>query len=117
MINNEDSKKLEDIDYNNISNELGSTSQTSLQKKFRKDAKGNLILKKKLPMKKTKHHAYLIDILSPDKKLVNVVDIESYKKYNVDGDEEIEEENEKEKEEKPLEESKEVTTQGCCFVF
>jgi hypothetical protein len=48
--------------------------------------------------------------------LANVVDIESYKKYNLDGDEEIEEDYEKEKEEK-LEESKVVTSQGCCITF
>jgi hypothetical protein len=102
---------------NNSNNDLSvSTRPTSFQKKFRKDAKGNLILKKKFPIKKTKHHAYLVDSVSPDKKLANVVDIESYKKYNLDGDEEIEEDYEKEKEEK-LEESKVVTSQGCCITF
>ena len=84
------------------------------RKYIRKDAKGNLILKKKFPIKKTKHHAYLVDSVSPDKKLANVVDIESYKKYNLD--EEIEEDYEKEKEEK-LEESNVVTTHGCCIAF
>lgn len=116
MIKNEDNKKIVGSDYNNNSNEISSTAPASLQKKFRKDAKGNLILKKKFPIKKTKHHAYLVDSVSPDKKLANVVDIESYKKYNLDGDEEIEEDYEKEKEEK-LEESKVVTTQGCCIAF
>ena len=110
----EDNKKILGSDYNNNSNEISSTAPASLQKKFRKDAKGNLILKKKFPIKKTKHHAYLVDSVSPDKKLANVVDIESYKKYNLD--EEIEEDYEKEKEEK-LEESNVVTTHGCCIAF
>ncbi len=114
MIKNEDNKKILGSDYNNNSNEISSTAPASLQKKFRKDAKGNLILKKKFPIKKTKHHAYLVDSVSPDKKLANVVDIESYKKYNLD--EEIEEDYEKEKEEK-LEESNVVTTHGCCIAF
>ena len=114
MIKNEDNKKIVGSDYNNNSNEISSTAPASLQKKFRKDAKGNLILKKKFPIKKTKHHAYLVDSVSPDKKLANVVDIESYKKYNLD--EEIEEDYEKEKEEK-LEESNVVTTHGCCIAF
>ena len=114
MIKNEDNKKILGSDYNNNSNEISSTAPASLQKKFRKDAKGNLILKKTFPIKKTKHHAYLVDSVSPDKKLANVVDIESYKKYNLD--EEIEEDYEKEKEEK-LEESNVVTTHGCCIAF
>ena len=80
MIKNEENKKGNVAsDYNN-SNEFSSTSPTSLQKKFRKDAKGNLILKKKFPIKKTKHHAYLVDSISPDKQVANIIDIESYKK-------------------------------------
>ena len=113
MIKNEDNKKGIGTDDNNNSNEISSTEPTSLQKKFRKDAKGNIILKKKLPIKKTKHHAYLIDEINPEKNVANIIDIESYKKYNLE--EEIEEE-EKESEEK-LEESKTVTSQGCCIIF
>ena len=117
MLKNDENKKcINSDDYNNNSNEFRSTSPTSLQKKFRKDAKGNLILKKKFPIKKTKHHAYLVDSISPDKQVANIIDIESYKKYNLDGDEELEEEYEKENEEK-LEESKVVTSQGCCITF
>ena len=114
MIKNEDNQKIVGSDYNNNSNEISSTAPASLQKKFRKDAKGNLILKKKFPIKKTKHHAYLVDSISPDKQVANIIDIESYKKYNLD--EEIEEDYEKEKEEK-LEESNVVTTHGCCIAF
>ena len=115
MLKIEDNKKLGSDDYNNNSNEF-STAQTSLQKKIRKDAKGNLILKKKFPIKNTKHHAYLIDIINPKVNIVTIIDIESYKKYNVEVDEEIEEENEKEKEDN-FEESKIVTSQGCCNIY
>ena len=113
MIKNDDNKKGIGTDDNNNSNELSSTAPSSLQKKFRKDAKGNLILKKKFPINKTKHHAYLIDTINPEKNIANIIDIESYKKYNLE--EEIEEE-EKESEEK-LEESNTVTSQGCCIIF
>jgi len=116
MIKNDENKRGIGSDDNNNSNEFSSTAPTSLQKKFRKDAKGNLILKKKFPIKKTKHHAYLIDVINPKENIANIIDIESYKKYNLEGDEEIEEENEKENEEK-LEESKAVVTQGCCIIF
>ena len=118
MIKNEENKKVTGSDINNNSNELtSSTRPTSFQKmKFRKDAKGNLILKKKIQIKKSKHHAYFIDAINPKKPLVVTIDIESYKKYNLEGDEEIEEENENENEEK-LEESKAVVTQGCCIIF
>ena len=116
MIKNEENKKrIGTDDYNNNSNEFNSTSPTSLQKKFRKDGKGNLILKKKLPIKKTKHHAHLIDEIYPDKQLVEIIDIESYKQYNLD-DDAIEEKHESENEE-ILEESKVVTSRGCCIIF
>ena len=117
MNKNEDNKKGIGSDINNNSNEFSSTAPTSLQKKFRKDAKGNLILKKKFPIKKTNHHAYLIDTIFPDKELVNVVEVESYKKYNLDEEIEEEENDESEKPEQPLEESKTVVSQGCCGIF
>ena len=116
MIKNDDNKKeigrIPSDEHNSNSNEF-SSAQTSLQKKFRKDAKGNLILKKKIPIKKTKHHAYFADVINPGKNLAIIIDVESYKKYNLE--EEIEEED-KESEEK-LEESKTVTSQGCCIIF
>ena len=118
MIKNDENKKglgrIPSDEYNSNSNEF-SSAPTSLQKKFRKDGKGNLILKKKFPIKKTKHHAYLIDVINPEKNVADIIDVESYKKYNLDEDEEIEEEN-KENEEK-LEESKTVIIQGCCIIF
>ena len=110
MIKNDEGKRI-GTDIN--SNELSSNSPT-FPKKIRKDAKGNLILKKKFPIKKTKHHAYLIDLIDKDKKLVNIIDVESYKKYNLD--EQVQEE-ETEKEEEKLEENKIVVSQGCCSIF
>ena len=117
MIKNDKNKKLGN-DNNNISNELGSREPTSSQKKTRKDGKGNLILKKEKPFKKTKYHAYLIDDLIPGKEIANVIEVESYKKYNLE-DEEIEEEGEEvqNKNEQKLEETNVVISQGCCSIF
>ncbi len=110
---------------NNSNNDLSvSTRPTSFQKKFRKDAKGNLILKKKMQIKKTKHHISFIDKIDTKKDLVTIIDIESYKKYNLENEEEIEEEdeninnNKKEEEKKQLvEDSNIVTTHGCCVIL
>ena len=114
----EDNKKMLGTDYKSNSNEFSSTAPNSFPKKNRKDARGNLILKKIPPNIKTKHHAYLKDSINQNQKLVDIIDIESYKKYNLDGDEENEEECEKEKEnEKKLEESKVVISKGCCSIF
>ena len=103
---------------NNSNNDLSvSTRPTSFQKKFRKDAKGNLILKKKIQIKKTKHHITFVDKLNPSKNLVTIIDIESYKKYNLDNEDEIEEETEptKEEEEKQLiSDAKIVKSNRCC---
>ena len=117
MIKNEDNKKRIGSDINNNSNEFSSTAPASLQKKLRKDAKGNLILKKKYPIKKTKHHAYLIDTIFPDKELVKIIDVESYKKYNLEEEVEQEEEVQSEKPKEILEESKVVVSQSCCAIF
>ena len=88
----ENMKKMTNSDTNNNSNnDLNtSTRPTSFQKKYRKDAKGNLILKKKINIKKTKHHVYFIDKINPNKNLVEIINVESYKKYNLDGEELIE---------------------------
>ena len=119
MIKNEENKKVTGSDIVNNSNEFNaSTRPTTFQKmKFRKDAKGILILKKKIQIKKTKHHAYFIDTLDPKKSLVTIIDIESYKKYNLDNEDEIEEETEptKEEEEKQLiSDAKIVKSNICC---
>ena len=119
MIKNEENKKVTGSDIVNNSNEFNaSTRPTTFQKmKFRKDAKGILILKKKIQIKKTKHHAYFIDTLDPKKSLVTIIDIESYKKYHLDNEDEIEEETEptKEEEEKQLiSDAKIVKSNRCC---
>ena len=115
MIKNDDNNKggLGSELYNN-SLDFSSNTPTS-QKKVRKDAKGNLILKKKFPVKKTKYHAYFIDSINKNKNLVNLIEIESYKKYNLD--EPVEEEQENTKEEEKLEESKDIVSQKCCYIF
>ena len=110
----EDNKKLGSDDYKSNSNEFSSTAP--FPKKNRKDVKGNLILKKNQPNIKTIHHAYFIDNIDPNKKLVDIIDIESFKKYNLSGEEDNEEECEKENVEK-LEESKVVVSKGCCYIF
>ena len=62
MIKNDENKKVTGSDINNNSNELSSSTRpTSFQKvKFRKDAKGNLILKKKMQIKKEEENKQLI---------------------------------------------------------
>ena len=108
---------------NNSNNDLSvSTRPTSFQKKFRKDAKGNLILKKKMQIKKTKHHISFIDKIKKKKDLVTIIDIESYKKYNLENEDEIVEENNnnnniKEDNKQLVGETNIVTTHGCCTII
>ena len=123
MINNEYNKVNGSDINNNSNNDLNvSTRPTSFQKKYRKDAKGNLIMKKKINIKKTKHHINFIDKINTKKELVTVIDIESYKKYNLENDNEIEEEeediNNKNNDNKQLvEETNIVTSHGCCKII
>ena len=116
MIKNDENKKVTGSD---ISNELNSSTRpTSFQKmKYRKDAKGNLILKKKMAIKRTKHHVYFMDDINKKKPLVTTIEIESYKKYNLEGDEEIQEEIVKEEDKQPLGETQVVKSNGCCCIF
>ena len=119
MIKNDDNKKMIGCDTINNSNDFNSSTRpTSFQKmKFRKDAKGNLILKKKIQIKKSKHHAYFIDKLNPEKDLVSIIDIESYKRYNIDNEEdEIEEEIKDltQEEEKHLVSDKQIINSNRC---
>ena len=110
---------------NNSNNDLSvSTRPTSFQKKFRKDAKGNLILKKKIQIKKTKHHITFVDKLNQSKNLVTIIDIESYKKYNLENEDEIVEEEENNNNNNIKEDNKQlvgetniVTTHGCCTII
>ena len=100
-------------DKKNDLNEIPSPSQTNKQKKIRKDGKGNLILKKVYPNKKTNYHAYLIDSLIPGKEIASIIEIESYKKYNLE-DEEVEED---ENNEQKIEDANIVKIHGCCLIF
>ena len=110
MIKNEYNNELT-TKSNNNTNEIGSP-----KKNLRKDGKGNLILKKKdSPVKKTKHHAHLIDNLIPGKNLANIVEVESYKKYNLD-EEQMEDDKDIQPEE-IQEENKVVVSHGCCLIF
>ena len=115
MIKNEFDKELT-TKSNNNSNGLNSTLYSSFKKNSRKDGKGNLIIKKKLAIKKTKHHAYLIDNLYPGKEIANIIEVESYKKYNINEEDEIEEDNEIHQKEK-IEDNNIVISNGCCFIF
>ena len=122
MIKNDDNKKMIGCDTINNSNDFNSSTRpTSFQKmKFRKDAKGNLILKKKIQIKKSKHHAYFIDKLNPKKDLVTIIDIESYKKYNLDNEDEIEEEIKdvtQEEENQLVSDKQIVKSNRCCEIF
>ena len=114
MIKNVDNKGILLESINN-SNDFNSTAPSTMKKKQRKDANGNLILKKKIPVKKTKYHVNYIDNVIPGKELVNIIEIESYKRYNLN-DEDIEEEPEAPHEEK-LEDNNIVTSHKCCSIF
>ena len=125
MFNIEYNKKVTGSDINNNTIENISSRPASFQKiKFRKDAKGNLILKKKLNIKKTKHHINFIDTINSKKELATIIDIESYKKYNLDNYENLEdiEENEENKNIKGdskdlVGEANIVRTNGCCVII
>ena len=94
-------------------NNTSYSSETKV-KKIRKDAKGNLIIKKERKKLKSKFHANLVDDLIPGKELAHVIEIESYKKYNL----ESEEENPNDKnEKKEINEEKTETKQRCCSIF
>ena len=121
MIKNDENKKITGSDINNNSNELtSSTLPTSFQKmKFRKDAKGNLILKKKISIKKTKHHIYFIDKINPNQSLVTTIEIESYKKYNLEGDDDFQEEEEIKNEDNNqlISDKQIIKSNKCCNIF
>ena len=87
-------------------------------KKLRKDAKGNLILKKEKKKIKSKFHAHLVDNLYPGKQIAHIIEIESFKKYNLESDENnIEEEPKYLEENNIIQEDKNITKQRCCNIF
>ena len=73
----------DNISINNslLTNHNNSSISETKNKKIRKDAKGNLILKKESKNFKSKFHVHLIDNVYPGKQIANIVNIESYKKY------------------------------------
>ena len=97
--NNKDKGINNDLYYSKLfSDDTNKNTNQSLnnnKKNIRKDGKGIPIIKKKLLFKKTKHHAYLKDDLFSGESIVHVIDVPSYKKYNMDSDI-IEEEDENE---------------------
>jgi len=113
MSKNEYNKGLTNESLNNNSNEAIVTVP-SLKKKIRKDAKGNLIVKKKIPIKKSKFHAYLVDDITQGKNVADIINVESYKRYNLD-DEGIEEEEAQPPE--IIEENAVTNHQSCCLIF
>ena len=96
-------------------NNKTSFASESMNKKIRRDAKGNLIIKKEKRKMKSKFHVNLIDNVCPGKQLVHVIDIESFKKYNLE-DDEIEE-NKSPNENEEIQKDKSETKQRCCYIF
>ena len=89
---------------NSFNNSIQTNNNTSFSseskvKKIRKDAKGNLILKKEKKKLKSKFHVHLVDNLYPGKELAHVIEVESFKKYNLESEEKTE------------------TKQRCCNIF
>ena len=114
-----------DVNYSKIySGETGETNKntnntlSNNKKKIRKDGKGVPIAKKKLLIKKTKHHAYLKDDLFTGENIAQIIDIPSYKKYNMDS-EIIEEVNEDEQNNNKLDVNvhKESHNCQCCCII
>ena len=126
MLNYDYNKKVTGSGLYNDSNDLSVSSRpNTFQKKFRKDAKDNLILKKNMKSKKSKHHIYFIDKIDSTKELATIINIESYKKYNLDSldfdeNEESGNNNDKDKKEEKkqlIEETNIVKMNGCCIII
>ena len=98
---------------NNISSDLSERKA----KKIRKDAKGNLILKKEKKKLKSKFHAHLVDNIYPGKQIANIIEVESYKKYNLDEIDNFEEEPKDLESDVKITEEKNVIKQKCCNIF
>ena len=105
------------INNSSLSNNNNTSfASETMSKKVRKDAKGNLILKKEKGKLKSKFHVHLIDNVCPGKQFAHIIDIESYKKYNLEDDDEIEEINAPNKNEE-IQEDKTEIKQRCCCIF
>ena len=112
----------DNISINNslLTNHNNSSISETKNKKIRKDAKGNLILKKESKNLKSKFHVHLIDNIYPGKQIANIVNIESYKKYNLE--EEDEEKNidnnfKSNNQNVEIDNNQSVIKQNCCNIF
>ena len=122
--NNKEKNVNNDQNYIKIySRETNKNSNYSLNNNnnknlIRKDGKGIPIIKKKVFVKKSYHHAYLKDEIHPGQNLANVIDIPSYKQYNVDSDAIEEEEDEGLiNNESAIEVNKEMYRCQCCIII
>ena len=116
MEKNELDKELTPKSHNNI-NGLNTKEFSTFKNNIRKDVKGNVISKRNSPIKKTKHHAYLIDNVVPGKDIANIIEIESFKKYNVNEEEEEIEDNNEDQKADTFGDNNVVISHGCCFIF
>ena len=108
---------MSSINNSLLTNNNASSLSEGKAKKIRKDAKGNLILKKEKKKLKSKFHAHLVDNLYPGKQIAHVIEIESYKKYNLESIENIEEEPKDLEGDIQINEDKNITKQRCCIIF
>ena len=123
MTKNEINKKEKVINNDNYSKiysgETKKNSNNSLNN-IRKDGKGIPITKKQL-FQKTNHHAYLKDELEPGQSIANIVDIPSYKQYNIDSDIIEEEEDDEEEQQQNnninIEINKQMKNCQCCICY
>ena len=116
VINNDNYSKIYSEETNKNSNNSLNNNNTN---NIRKDGKGIPITKKQL-FKKTNHHAYLKDELEPGQSITHIVDIPSYKQYNIDSDIIEEEEDDEEEEQNnniKIEINKEMTNCQCCICY
>ena len=112
----------DNISINNsiLTNHNNSSISETKNKKIRKDAKGNLILKKESKNLKSKFHVHLIDNIYPGKQIANIVNIESYKKYNLEEEEEeknIDNNFKSNNQNVEIDNNQSVIKQNCCNIF
>ena len=112
----------DNISINNsiLTNHNNSSISETKIKKIRKDAKGNLILKKESKNLKSKFHVHLIDNIYPGKQIANIVNIESYKKYNLEEEEEeknIDNNFKSNNQNVEIDNNQSVIKQNCCNIF
>ena len=112
----------DNISINNslLTNHNNSSISETKNKKIRKDAKGNLILKKESKNLKSKFHVHLIDNVYPGKQIANIVNIESYKKYNLEEKKKkknIDNNFKSNNQNVEIDNNQSVIKQNCCNIF